>query len=570
MIAASFINISEWNVEGWSLLIILVLAGLGLFLYGINRMSSSLKAIAGDRLKTIIKKTTDSPLKGILVGIVVTILIQSSSGTTALIVGLVGAGLMTLPQAIGVIMGANIGTTLTVLMMGLPISDYFIAFVFIGSAIFFFAKKKKTKEIGQALFGFGILFLGLTLMSQGLNQIFTEYEEQSKNLFTYFSNYPILGLLLGTVFTAIIQSSAASLGILQALYAGGTIKLIGAISIMIGANVGTTITAVFSAIGGTTESKRTACVHTMFNVVGALLFMIILYPYSMLIEKIEELCHLNGELTIALSHIIFNIVVTFVLFWFRNYMAKLACKMFKDKASTNVIYRGLNDYSLIKKSTPMALEFVSTAIKYMTEKTLEYFNLTYKYSFENVKGTIEEADVLEKELDTLDKQIHDYLIRITQEGVNKEDSNTLSKYLDTIKDLERIGDHLTNIIEFFNARYDSNLTLSEEGSKDLNTMYEALQKMVTNACDAINTWNKDEAKVVIEIENSVDEMEEVYRKRHIIRINKGICTVSDLDYYVEILSNLERIGDHADNIANNVVNDEFAENPITGLKEISL
>ena len=570
MIAANFINISEWNVEGWSLLIIIVLAGLGLFLYGINRMSSSLKAIAGDRLKTIIKKTTDSPLKGILVGIVVTILIQSSSGTTALIVGLVGAGLMTLPQAIGVIMGANIGTTLTVLMMGLPISDYFISFVFIGSAIYFFAKKKKTKEIGQALFGFGILFLGLTLMSQGLNQIFTEYEEQSKNLFTYFSNYPILGLLLGTVFTAIIQSSAASLGILQALYAGGTIKLIGAISIMIGANVGTTITAVFSAIGGTTESKRTACVHTMFNVVGAIMFMIILYPYSMLIGKIEELWHLNGELTIAVSHIIFNIVVTFVLFWFRNLMAKVACKMFKDKTSTNVIYRGLNDHSLIKKSTSMALEFVSTAIKYMTEKTLEYFNLTYKYSFENIKGTIEEADVLEKELDTLDKQIHDYLIRITQEGINKEDSNTLSKYLDTIKDLERIGDHLTNIIEFFNARYDANLKLSEEGSKDLNSMYEALEKMVNKACDAINTWNKDEAKIVIEIENSVDEMEEVYRKRHIIRINKGICTVSDLDYYVEILSNLERIGDHADNIANNVVNDEFAENPITGLKEISL
>ncbi len=570
MIAANFINISEWNIEGWSLLIILVLAGLGLFLYGINRMSSSLKAIAGDRLKTIIKKTTDSPLKGILVGIVVTILIQSSSGTTALIVGLVGAGLMTLPQAIGVIMGANIGTTLTVLMMGLPISDYFISFVFIGSAIYFFAKKKKTKEIGQALFGFGILFLGLTLMSQGLNQIFTEYEEQSKNLFTYFSNYPILGLLLGTIFTAIIQSSAASLGILQALYAGGTIKLIGAISIMIGANVGTTITAIFSAIGGTTESKRTACVHTMFNVIGALLFMIILYPYTILIEKIESLCHLNGELTIAVSHIIFNIVVTFVLFWFRNYMSKLACKMFKDKTSTNVIYRGLNDHSLIKKSTSMALEFVSTAIKYMTEKVLEYFDLTYKYSFENIKGTIEEADVLEKELDTLDKQIHDYLIRITQEGVNKEDSNTLSKYLDTIKDLERIGDHLTNIIEFFNQRYDSNLKLSEEGSKDLNNMFSALEKMIKNSCDAINTWNKDEAKVVIEIEKSVDEMEEVYRKRHIIRINKGICTVSDLDYYVEILSNLERIGDHADNIANNVVNDEFAENPITGLKEISL
>ncbi len=570
MIATNFINISEWNVEGWSLLIIIVLAGLGLFLYGINRMSSSLKAIAGDRLKTIIKKTTDSPLKGILVGIVVTILIQSSSGTTALIVGLVGAGLMTLPQAIGVIMGANIGTTLTVLMMGLPISDYFISFVFIGAALFFFAKKKKAKEIGQALFGFGILFLGLTLMSQGLNQIFTEYEEQSKNLFTYFSNYPILGLLLGTIFTAIIQSSAASLGILQALYAGGTIKLVGAISIMIGANVGTTITAVFSAIGGTTESKRTACVHTMFNVVGAILFMIILYPYSLLIGKIESSWHLTGELTIAVSHIIFNIVVTFVLFWFRNYMAKIACKMFKDKASTNVIYSGLNDYSLIKKSTPLALEFVANAIKYMTEKTNEYFDLTYKYSFSNVKGTVEEADELEKELDTLDKMIHDYLIVMTREGVNDSDSNTLSKYLDTIKDLERIGDHLTNIIEFFSARYDANLKLSSEGTEDLKTMFDALNKMVKLSTDSINTWNKDEAREVITIESSVDEMEEVFRKRHIIRINKGICTVSDLDYYVEILSNLERIGDHADNIANNVVNDEFAENPITGLKEISL
>lgn len=570
MIATNFINISEWNIEGWSLLIIIVLAGLGLFLYGINRMSSSLKAIAGDRLKTIIKKTTDSPLKGILVGIVVTILIQSSSGTTALIVGLVGAGLMTLPQAIGVIMGANIGTTLTVLMMGLPISDYFISFVFIGAAVFFFAKKKKAKEIGQALFGFGILFLGLTLMSQGLNQIFTEYEEQSKNLFTYFSNYPILGLLLGTIFTAIIQSSAASLGILQALYAGGTIKLVGAISIMIGANVGTTITAVFSAIGGTTESKRTACVHTMFNVVGAILFMIILYPYSLLIGKIESSWHLTGELTIAVSHIIFNIVVTFVLFWFRNYMAKIACKMFKDKASTNVIYSGLNDYSLIKKSTPLALEFVSNAIKYMTEKTNEYFDLTYKYSFSNVKGTVEEADELEKELDTLDKMIHDYLIVMTREGVNDSDSNTLSKYLDTIKDLERIGDHLTNIIEFFSARYDANLKLSSEGTEDLKTMFDALNKMVKLSTDSINTWNKDEAREVISIESSVDEMEEVYRKRHIIRINKGICTVSDLDYYVEILSNLERIGDHADNIANNVVNDEFAENPITGLKEIGL
>ena len=565
--SVSFINIDNWNAQGWAVLIIIILAGLGLFLYGINRMSSSLKTIAGDRLKTFIKRTTDSPIKGILVGILVTVLIQSSSGTTALIVGLVGAGLMTLPQAIGVIMGANIGTTLTVLMLGLPVSEYFIAFAFIGAALYFFSKKKKTKEIGQALFGFGILFLGLSLMSQGLDQIFSQYEEQSKNLFAYFATYPVLGFILGTVFTALIQSSAASLGILQTLYAGGTIQLIGAIAILIGSNVGTTITAIMSAIGGSTEAKRTAAIHTMFNVIGALMFMILLYPYTKIIELIEQGTSMDPKITIAVAHIIFNIVVTFVLFWFRNLMAKLACSMFKKKEDTNPIYVGLQDLSLIKKSSTLALDFVAKTIKYMSDRTIEYFKLTYNYSFENIKGSSEKADEIEKELDLLYKDIHDYLIKITQEGVDKHESNLLSKYLDTIKDLERIGDHCTNIVEFFNARYEQNLYLSDEGKKDLKTMFDALEQMVLSATLSIEEWNKDEARKVNEIENTVDEMEEKYRKRHIMRINNGTCNVSELDYYVEILSNLERIGDHADNIANNVIIDDYLGNAITGIHE---
>ena len=567
MIATRFINIENWNVEGWTILIIIILAGLGLFLYGINRMSTSLKSIAGDRLKTFIKKTTDSPILGILVGILVTILIQSSSGTTALIVGLVGAGLMTLPQAIGVIMGANIGTTFTVLMLGLPISDYFIAFVVIGSFVYFFSKKKKTKEIGQALFGFGIIFLGLSLMSQGLKEIFNQYTEQTTALFEHFSNVPFLGFLLGTGFTALIQSSAASLGILQTLYSSHAIKLVGAIAILIGSNVGTTITAILSAIGGTTEAKRTALVHTMFNLIGAILFMIILYPFSNFVSTVEKSTNMRPELTIAFAHIIFNVLVTFILFFFRNFMAKVACTIVKSNTELNPIYQGLKDYSLIKKSTNLALEFVSKSLNYMINIVSSYFDLAYKYSFENIKDSPEKADKYEKEIDLLYKEIHEYLIKITQEGVEKEESNILSKYLDSIKDLERIGDHLTNIVEFFEQRYSQNLYLSDEGITDLKNMLDNIKEMIEKAFSSIITWNKEDANIVINIEQNVDNLEDLYRKRHILRINEGKCDVSELDYYVDILSNLERIGDHADNIANNVINDEYMATTITGLHE---
>jgi len=569
MFLANFIHIDEWNGQAWAMLIILILSGLGLFLYGINRMSSSLKNIAGDKLRKIIQKTTDSPIKGILVGIIVTVLIQSSSGTTALIVGLVGAGLMTLPQAIGVIMGANIGTTLTVVLIGLPISDYLVIFSFIGAFIYFFAKKKKMKEIGLALFGFGILFLGLGIMSNCLNAIFTEYKEQATQLFENFSNNPFIGLLVGTVFTALVQSSAASIGILQTLYDAHTIQLLGAIAILIGSNIGTTITAVLSAIGGSTESKRTAAVHTMFNVFGALIFMVILYPYTQLIQTIESSAHLTPKMSIALAHVVFNIAVTFILFWFRNIMARLACKMFKAKEDTNPIYIGLNDHSLIKKNTYMALEFVAHALKYMADLTVKYFKLTYNYSFENNPDAPVLAKSYEDEIDVLNAKIHDYLIKITQEGVDKQESNLLSKYLDTVKDLERIGDHCTNIVEFFAQRYQAKLELSEEGASDLRTMFDSLDLMVTSSTTAIETWDKELASIVDLEEPKVDNMEEVYRKKHILRINKGICQVSDLDYYVDILSNLERIGDHSDNIANNVLHDEYAQSAVGNYSSIA-
>lgn len=550
------------------LIIILILAGLGLFLFGINMMSNSLKTLAGNKLKAIIQKSTNSPIKGILVGIGITVLIQSSSGTTALVVGLVSAGLMTLPQAIGVIMGSNIGTTITSVLIGLPITDYFIAFAGIGSFVYFFGKKKKTKEIGSALFGFGLLFFGLSIMSSSLDVIFTQYKETATNIFTKFSSVPVLGLLVGTAFTALIQSSAAAIGILQTLYSSSIIPLNGALAILIGSNIGTTITAIMAAIGSTTDAKRTACVHALFNVIGALIFMSLLYPYNLLMSNMENWFNMNPAMTIAVAHIIFNLLSTFILFWFRGYMAKISCVIIKSKEQKNPIYQGLSDYSLCTKSPTLALEFTKKAIEYMSSITVSYFELTKDYSFKNNHNAVDQAQAYELELDDLDNKIHDYLIQITQVGVENADSNILSKYLDTIKDLERIGDHCSNIIEFFRDRYNENLVLSDEGSTDLKNMYDTLDLMVKNSTLAISTGNKQLANTVIEAEEKVDVMEETYRKRHILRLNKGICTVSNFDYYVDILSNLERIGDHTDNIASNVIYDDYSSLAQTGLKEL--
>ena len=299
-----------------------VLGGLGIFLYGINQMGDSLKAIAGDRLRIFIEKTTNTPLKGILVGILVTALIQSSSGTTALAVGLVRSGLMTFPQAIGVIMGANVGTTVTAFIVGLKIEKFALLFVGIGAIIIFFVKNEKIKELGKILFGFGLLFYGLDLMGGALKTILAAYEDETTAVFTALSKYPILGLLIGTVITAVVQSSSATIAILQTIYTAGSMSLVGAIPILIGCNIGTTVTAVFACVGGGVQAKRTAMVHAMFNVVGALMFMCLLWPYSKLIEIIEDTLLKglgeNPSMSIAVAHMIFNLLTTIVLYFCIN------------------------------------------------------------------------------------------------------------------------------------------------------------------------------------------------------------------------------------------------------------
>lgn len=534
--------------------LIAVLGGLGLFLYGINQMGDSLKIIAGNRLKTIIEKTTNTPIKGILVGTLVTAVIQSSSGTTALTVGLVRAGLMTFPQAIGVILGANIGATITSFFIGMNIENYSLIFVGIGALMMFFVKKEKGIEIGKILFGFGMLFFGLKTMGDALDIILRAYEEQATQLFTFISDYPILGLLIGTALTALVQSSSAIIGILQTLYQQGFIVIFGAIPIMLGCNIGTTITACIAGMGGGVQAKRTAFVHVMFNVVGAILFLALLWPFSQLMELIES-SMLPGlgphpKMSIAIAHLLFNFVTTFIMFFLIKLMVKLATKLFKDKPNEEqTILNSLLDYSLIEKSPGFALSFAKKSIDYMCKCVTEYVHMAKEYSFDKKMNYGNRPAELEDTIDTLDKRIHDYLIQLTLTDLSKYNSNLLSSYLDAIKDLERIGDHCTNIFEFFDDRYATGKELSSDGSQDLNQLYDTVIAMLDKAMGAFYDWDREKALEVNTIEDQVDKLEEVFHQRHVHRIDSGACSYLNADHYVEVLSNLERMGDHLENIA---------------------
>ncbi len=532
-----------------------VFGGLALFLFGINLMSDSLKAAAGNNLKSIIEKTTNTPLKGILVGIILTVLIQSSSGTTALMIGLLRAGLMTLPQSVGLIMGANIGTTITAFIIGLPIADYGLMILFVGVIMMFF-KNRRVHHIGGVFVGLGMLFVGLNTMSDGLKPLAST--QLAEDMFHTFSTNWFLGTIFGTVFTALVQSSSAAIGVLQKLYAINaegieSITLNGAIPILLGANIGTTITAFLASLGGNIESKRASFIHILFNVISAVFFIIILIPYEHLIAWVElKFLKPYSMLTIAFAHGFQNLIMTFILFWFIPQLIKLSKLAIKDHR-LNQLPEEVFDEKLISESPVLALEFVKKALLYMGSVVQEYFDIVKEYSFKENSKLVQEGYTHEMILDTYDQKLHDYLIKIAGAGISDHDSKKLSRDLDTIKDFERIGDHLTNIIDFFQERYLESQLLSPEGASDLQEIYSVLDRMIKNTIEAFNHQDIDLAKKVVADEDLIDELEEKFRYRYIERLKNKEVTFVKAANYPDILSNLERIGDHLMNVASSVI-----------------
>lgn len=526
-----------------------LVGGLGLFLVGINIMSENLKSLAGNKMKKIIEKSTNTPIKGVVCGAIVTILIQSSSATTALSVGLVQAGLMTLTQAAGVIIGANIGTTVTSILIGLNVGRYALIILGIGALIVSFTKKKKARYIGGVVLGFGMLFLGLNTMSDGMSSISSD--PQVMSMFAALSNNPLLGVLIGTAVTALVQSSAATVGILQVLYAEGSITLSGALPILLGCNIGTTVTALFASIGVSKPAKRAAIIHVIFNFVSTIIFLILLWPYTWLIQQIENLCFGGASMmTISVAHIVFNLLSAFIMFWFIKWLVFLATKIIPGEAEDDVV-KQLTNYNV--SSPVLALEVVKTNITQMGDLVKDNFGNVVLYANEKNEKTYELIMEKESRIDLLDKLIHDYLINIASMELDQNDSVILAKYLDTIRDLERIGDHCTNIAEFYKERYDNEEVLSEMGTLALNDMYQKIITMLNKALNSYNTGSIKEAKEVMILEDEIDFLEEKYRKEHILRLYDGTCKVSIADNFADILSNLERIGDHCTNIAQKTI-----------------
>lgn len=521
-------------------------AGIGLFLYGINAMGDGLEYTAGSKMKKILGALTKNRFLAVLMGALVTALIQSSSATTVMVVGFVNAGLMTLAQAVGVIMGANIGTTVTSVLIALDLSGIAPIALFIGVFVMLFVKKDIIKHIGQTVAGFGMLFLGMETMSEAMSPL------RDSEVFVYFmTNYsnPIVGILIGIVLTAVIQSSSASIGILQALAVQGLIPIDFAIYILLGQNIGTCVTALLSAAGAKTNSKRTAVMHLLFNVMGTFIFLLItaFTSYTSLLERISD----NVSVQISTAHIIFNVVSTIVLLPFANWIIKMACILVPDKEpeDSKLEFKFYDEHLLT--TPPVAVEQIGKEVVRMAYLARDNFDRAAKALIKNDPSKCEKIQSVEDVINFLNHGITRHLVKINALDLDYSDAKYIGRLFHVINDIERIGDHAVNLSEAVTVRSNEKLAISEEAVAELETM----RKCVVDLLDAsIASFEKqeltvEEAKRIETLETVSDNLKERYQDAHLRRLNHEHCETRAGMMFVNTLIDFERVGDHSKNIA---------------------
>ncbi len=530
----------------------LFFGGLGIFLFGIKYMSDGLQNAAGDRLRTILERMTSNPVKGVIAGALVTAIIQSSSGTTVLTVGLVNAGLLTLRQSIGIIMGANIGTTVTAFIIGFNITEYSLAIIAVGAILLFFFKNKNINNIGEIVFGFGMLFQGLHNMSAGMSPL--RDSEVFLNLIQNLTDQPLLGVLTGTVFTMIVQSSSATIGVLQSLAEAGAITLQQSLPILFGDNIGTTITAALAAIGTSVAAKRTALSHILFNVIGTILFLPLLKLgiYPAVIDFIAG--DFNVKMQIAWAHGIFNLSSVLIQLPFITVLAYIVTKLIPGEVKELDYGAKYLDKRLLSNPS-VALGQVVKELSRMGGIAKDALTDTINFFFTGDETKSNHAHMEEEIVNDLDKKITEYLVRISQSSLSKKQSNQSSIYLQIVNDIERIGDHAENILELSQYSHKHTLPFSEDAKFELTTMFDLT---VLNCELAFSSLEKRDgliAKKVMENEDLIDKMERNYRKSHLKRLNNEECGGSSGVIFLDIISNLERISDHCFNISQAVIED---------------
>jgi phosphate:Na+ symporter len=525
--------------------------GLGIFLFGIKYMGDGLQKTAGDKLRDILDRFTTNPLMGVLAGIFVTVLLQTSSGTTVITVGLVSAGFMNLRQAIGVIMGANIGTTVTAFIIGIKISDYALPIIAVGAVLLFFFKNKRVHNLGQMVFGFGALFLGLEMMGDGMKPL--RSLEAFHDLTVSMSTNPILGVVIGTVFTVIVQSSRATIGILQELFGQGLIDLRAALPVLFGDNIGTTITAVLASIGATVAARRAALTHVIFNLIGTAIFLLLLQPFTGLVGSIQSGLNLNEEMTIAFAHGIFNATNTIVQLPFIGVLAYIVTKLIPGDDSA-IEYKARHlDPNFIEQSPSIALGQAKEEVIRMGQFASIGLEESNNYLKTRSQKHADMGLQLEDAINNLDRKITDYLVLLSSAPLSVAESEEHSILMDTVRDIERIGDHFENVIELVDHQINNKFKLTEGAMADLESMFDLTISTVKQAISALENNDKEAAREVVTKEDQIDSMERTLRKKHILRLNDGECTGASGIVFVDIISNLERVGDHAVNIAEAVL-----------------
>lgn len=544
-----------------------MLGGLALFLYGMELMGDGLERASGGRLEKILEKLTSNPVKAVLLGCGVTAVIQSSSATTVMVVGFVNSGIMKLEQAVGIIMGANIGTTMTAWLLsltGIEGGSFFINLLkpssfspilaVIGIILIMFLKKdEKKKDIGAVLIGFAILMTGMDTMSEAVKPLANVPEFTA--LFTMFSN-PVLGLLVGALVTAVIQSSSASVGILQALSATGAITFGSALPIIMGQNIGTCVTAMLSGIGASKNAKRTALVHLYFNIVGTIVFMIIFY----MVNHVVQFEFMNGPATafnIAVIHTIFNVFATCLLLPFSKLLVKMACMTVKDDP---VVPAPTEEERAFRLLDPRFLETPAYAVEQckrtacdMAEHARDglFMSLELLEHYDEKKA--KRVEELEELVDRYEDELGSYMVKLSHEPLSKYDNHTISLLLHSIGDLERISDHSMNILDAAKELNQKSMTFSDAGRMELNVFVSAVREILELTVRAFEKNDRERAAFVEPLEEVIDNIHVTVKANHIKRLQKGLCTIEQGFVLSDISTNLERVADHCSNIAIGVI-----------------
>ena len=534
------------------------IGGLGIFLYGIKQMGDGLQAAAGDRLRNILNTFTSNPIMGVLAGMIVTILIQSSSGTTVITIGLVSAGFMTMRQAIGVIMGANIGTTVTAFIIGIDIGAYALPILAIGAFLMFFIQKRKVKNIGMILFGFGALFYGLELMSGAVKPLADL--EGFKQLMLDMSSNPIYGLIAGTILTVVIQSSSATIGILQGFFANDLISLHGALPVLLGDNIGTTITAVLASLAGSLAAKRVAAVHVMFNVIGASIFLIILPLYQMAIEWMQSLLNLKPEMVIAFAHGTFNVTNTLIQLPFIFVLAWVVTKIVPGE-DLNEKYKPRNlDRNLINRAPSIALQEAQEEIQNIGHMTFSMLKNVHEYHDKK------ERHIMHKHaaIDNMNDNVRQYLTKISEKKLSKKDAERMTVLQDVNRTILKVAGLSEAYLLDKKKEQTNQVQISEKAEASINRLYDHVTTSFDKTIDMFDVYDRVKRDEIVKISNESYRLEHDLRKKHIKRLSSGECTPEGGLLYLDMIGILERIGYHSRNISESMIDiDEIETNEET-------